>query len=168
MSINGSIKLNLGVENSGPAGCSTPSERFQSIIYNVEDGSEDDEIDLIWSDNRTLAASSSEDHDLTDGTLLNSFGVASVFDDVRLIVVRADDSNSNDVLVGGAGTNEFTSWVGAAGDQVKVRPGGVLFLYAPVSPYYAVSAGSADELRITNGGAGSDVTYCIYIGGSSA
>jgi hypothetical protein len=82
--------------------------------------------------------------------------------------VRAAAGNTNAVAVGGAASNGFVGWVADATDKINVRPGGVFGLFAPDSAGYPVTAGTADLLRIGNGGAGSSVTYDIIIIGASA
>jgi hypothetical protein len=72
------------------------------------------------------------------------------------------------VIVGGAAANQFLTWVGAATHTVTVRPGGLFQLIAPDATAYAVTATTADLLRITNSGAGTSVTYDIVLLGASA
>ena len=69
------------------------------------------------------------------------------------------------MLVGGAGSNGFTSWVGDATDVVKVKPGGALILVAPDATGYAVTAGTGDLLTITNSAGSTSVTYDVVIMG---
>jgi hypothetical protein len=85
-----------------------------------------------------------------------------------MICVVASSANTNNVLVGGAASNQFINWVGNSSDIVVVKPGGILFLYTPTDPGYAVTAGTGDLLKIANSGAGTGVTFDIYIGGTSA
>lgn len=126
-------------------------------------------MDLFWSGTRTIAISGTDDIDLA-GSLIDLLGQSCVFAEIRLICIIAAAGNTNAVQVGGTPTNTFTfvGWVANASDIVSIKPGGCLFLYNPNDPGYAVAAGSADTLKIANGGGGTSVTYDIYIGGVSA
>ena len=125
------------------------------------------QADRVFTDIRTLTASSSEDLDLA-GVLLDAFGVAITFARIKTLLVAADPANTNNVIVGNATTNGFISWVGAATHTVVVRPGGALLLAASDVTAYTVTAATADLLRIANSGAGTSVTYTIVLIGASA
>lgn len=126
------------------------------------------QADLLFWDQRTLAPSANEDLDLNGATLLDAYGANLAFLRIKGIFVGASAGNANNVIVGNAAANGFISWVGAAAHTVTVRPGGLLALVAPDAVAYAVTAGTADLLRITNGGAGTSVTYDIVLLGASA
>lgn len=125
------------------------------------------QADRVFSDTRTLAASANEDLDLA-GVLVDALGATVTFARVKGLYVAAATGNSNNVIVGGAASNGFVSWVGAATHTVTVRPGGVLLLAASDATGYAVTAGTGDLLRIANSGAGTSVTYDIVVVGASA
>ena len=167
MSVSGKQRIVLGLEHTNDGEIIDAFERLPTIDFDVVDGTESGEMDLLWHDQRTISASSSEDLDLS-GSLVDSFGTTMTFVDVRLLVVKASADNTNDVEVGGAGSNTFINWVGDATDKVIVKPDGMLYLYSPADPSYAVTAGTGDILKIANSGSGTSVTYDIYIGGVSA
>lgn len=125
------------------------------------------QADLLWTDNRTLAASASESLDLA-GTLTGAFGATLTFARVKALIIRAADGNTNDLLVGGAASNGFASWVGDPTDKVKIKPGGTFALIAPGATAYPVTAGTGDLLQVANSGAGTSVTYDVVIIGASA
>lgn len=125
------------------------------------------QADMIWSDQRTLAASATEDLDLA-GVLVGAFGNVLTFARVKAIIVRAAATNANAVVVGGAASNGLVGWVADATDKLNIRPGGMFELVAPDATAYPVAAGTGDLLRIGNGGAGTSVTYDIVIIGASA
>lgn len=124
------------------------------------------QADLIFSDKRTLAGSANEELDLS-GALVDVFGDAVVFVKVKCIMVISAAANGGDIEVGGSGANGFDSWVGAAGDLVKVKPGGAFALFAPDLAGYAVTASTGDLLRIANADA-SSADYDIVMIGTSA
>lgn len=130
-------------------------------------GTSADQADLVFSDTRTLAASTSEGLDLA-GVLSDAFGASLTFVEVVGILIVAADGNTNDVLVGGAASNAFAAPFGDATDKLRVKPGGFAFLAAPGNPAYAVTAGTGDILTVANSGAGTPVTYDIVVIGRSA
>lgn len=165
--VNGSLNVFMNLIHEIKLGTSTGLQIFDPITYAVTEGTTAGKMDLLWSSKRTLSASASEEIDLR-GDLVDLLGQTCVFVDVRMICIVAASTNTNAVLVGGAAANAFINWVGDASDIVSVRKGGCLFLYNPNDPGYAVTAGTGDLLKIANSGAGTAVTYDIYIGGVSA
>lgn len=139
----------------------------KAILEQWASGTGADQADQLWSDQRTINASSSENLDLA-GSLTDAFGATITFARIKLILVIAADANTNDVAVGGAASNQFINWVANSSDIVNVKAGGVLLLYAPGATGYAVTSGTGDQLKIANGGAGTSVTYQIVLIGASA
>lgn len=125
------------------------------------------QADRVWSDQRTLAASANEDLDLS-GVLTDAFGNTVTLARVKGLVVVAASANANNVIVGGAALNAWSTWAGDPTDTVVVRPGGLMALYAPDATAYAVTAATGDLLRVANSGAGTSVTYDIIVIGASA
>lgn len=127
------------------------------------------QADLIFSDQRTLAASAAEDLDLA-GVLTDGLGTTLTFAKIKALIVKAASTNTNNVIVGGAATNGFVSWAGGATHTVTVRPGGYMVLATGSADTtgYAVTAGTADLLKIANSGGTTGVTYDVIIIGTSA
>jgi hypothetical protein len=121
--------------------------------------------DRIWHDNRTLSASNADSLDLA-GVLTDPFGATISFVRVKGLLVYANTSNTNNLLVG-AGTNSFSSWMTGTTPTVVVKPGGLLFVMAPDAVGYTVTAGTADILTITNSAGGTSVNYDIVVMGAS-
>lgn len=133
----------------------------------LADGTGADQADQMWTDQRTIAASGTDDLDLS-GSLTNALGATATFARVRALYIEAALGNTNNVLVGGAASNQFINWVADATDKVVVRPGGVLLLANRDATGYAVTASTGDILRIANSGSGTSVTYNVAILGCSA
>lgn len=167
MAITGNLEIRNKLIHTESLDLTTPREWFENAVFTITSGTESSQMDQIWHDQRTLAASTAEDLDLA-GSLVDAFGTTLTFVDIRFIMVKASSANTNDVRVGGTGANAFFSFLGSNTDYIKVKPGGALFLYTPTDPGYAVTAGTADLLQIENDSSGSTVTYDIYIGGVSA
>jgi hypothetical protein len=141
----------------------------RSYVATLADGTAAGQANRIFHDQRTLAASANEDLDLA-ASLTDAFGASLTFARIKGLIVAADAGNTNNVIVGGAASNQFVSWVGGGAHTVTVRPGAVLALFAGQadSTGYAVTAGTGDLLRIANSAAGSTVTYDVILIGASA
>lgn len=119
------------------------------------------QVNALWTDTRTLAASATENLDLA-GVLTDGFGTTKTFTTVKSIVVTALAANTNNVIVGGAITN---AWVGPFSDSTathSVRPGG-WYGFGFGGTGYTVTAGTRDILKIANSSSGTAVTYSIVI-----
>lgn len=126
------------------------------------------QADLVWGDTNTLAASANTDLDLAAGALTGALGGTLTFARVKAIMLLAASDNTNNVVLGGAASNQFIGPFGAGTQTISVPPGGVALLTAPGVTGWAVTAGTGDLLRIANSGAGSTVTYTVLIVGASA
>lgn len=167
MSLNAKLILSLVATLTDPADLSTPTDELEEIIRaTLTSGVGTDQGNMMWHDERTLAASATEDLDLA-GSLTNSFGDTQTFARVKLIIVIADEANVNNVNVQRAAANGVPLFL-AASDGVAVRPNGVFLYFAPDATAIAVTAGTGDLLTITNSGSGTSVTYKVIIIGASA
>ena len=122
--------------------------------------------DLLFHDQRTLAASGTEDLDLA-GTLAGPFGAAQVFVEVRAIMITAAAGNTNNVRVTRPAANGLPLFL-AASDGIDIPPGGVFLWSCPADGKLTVTAGTGDLVTVTNSGAGTPVTYDVVIVGCSA
>lgn len=138
-----------------------------TLFQSLASGTGDDQADLLFTDTRTIAASSSENLDLAGTSLHNPFGTALTFATVKVIYIKASADNTNDVVVGGAGSNTFDGPFVDDTDQIAIHPGGV-FLVASPDTGWTVDAGTGDILKVANSSSGTGVTYDIVIIGTSA
>lgn len=138
-----------------------------AAVVDLATGTGAGQADRLFTDRRTIAASGTDDLDLA-GSLVDAFGATLTFARVKALYVSAAAANVNNVLVGGAASAQFLTWLGSATDKVVVRPGGFLLLAATDATAYAVTATTADLLRIANSSSGTSVTYDIAIVGCSA
>lgn len=134
--------------------------------YSWSNGTAKDKADIIWTDTRTIAASGSDDLDLT-ASLTDAFGTSLTFARLKAIIIAAAAGNTNNVNVGGD-TAAAVGFVADASDIVVVRPGGLLVWIAPDATAAAVTSTTADVLQIANSSSGSSVTYDIILIGASA
>jgi hypothetical protein len=122
-------------------------------------GSGPNQGDTLFQRTDTVAASSSETLQLNGGSLTDEFGNTLSFTSLKLLIVYASPNNTNNVVVGGAGSDTLASPFGAANNTVTLQPGGILVLIAPAGGY-AVSS-STSNLKIANGSSGSSVTFDV-------
>ena len=166
MALSGSIALQLqGILSTtrdlGAASCTeTLSQRVT-----ITDGSTANKATQVWGDTRTLGNGANEELDL-NGSLTNGVGATVSFTRVIAIGISAAAANTSTITVGGASSNAWEPWAGASGDKIKIRPGGCLMLTAPDATGLAVTAGTADLLKILNDAAGATAAYSLIIMGS--
>lgn len=130
--------------------------------YVFTDGVGADKAKEIWTDTRTLTASASENLDFA-GVLTDAFGNVLTFTKIKAIIVKADAANVNDVVIGNHATAAFVGPFGAAAHTIAIKPGGLAAFVAPDANGFAVTATTADMLKVLNGGAGTSVTYTIIV-----
>jgi hypothetical protein len=170
MALSGPIQLIIQLAHTGASDLTSPTETvINSANYSswtVADGTSANQMDLVWSDQRTLGAGASENLDLAGG-LTDIYGNTLTFARIKFIYVSAATANGDYVQLGG-GTNPFINWVANASDIVNVAPDGMFALTAPDATGYAVTAGTGDILKVTNADGAAGVTYDIVLAGASA
>lgn len=168
MPVTTNIKVSVDALQTGSIDLATLSAPH-SLSYTklLTSGTAAGQGDVVWSDVRTIAASSNDDLDLA-GTLVGAFGTTTTFVRVKSIMIVADAANTNNVVIGNAAATQFVGPFGAATHTITLKPGAAFFICDPGATAWAVSAGSTDLLRIANSGAGSTVNYSIVIVGASA
>lgn len=129
-------------------------------------GTSSGNADLIFMDTRTLAASATENLDLAGG-LVDPLGATLTFVTIKAIYVKASSANTNNVVVGGAGSNTLLGIFSDATDKILVKPGGVFMWVAPATGA-TVTTLTGDILLVANSSSGTSVTYDIVIIGTSA
>lgn len=135
-------------------------------ILQFASGTGANQADILWADERTIAASSSEDLDLA-GVLADAFGATITAAELVAILVVADAANTNNVVLGDA-TSPIPLF-GGTNPTFAVKPGGFFFIAAPgAAGQLTVGAGSTDDLKVANSSSGSSVTYKIAILARSA
>jgi len=126
------------------------------------------QADVMFTDTRSINASSSEDLDLV-GALTDALGTTFSPVRVKALIVSAAAGNTNSVVVGGASATQWAALLGTTG-TVTLRPGAFFAAVAGVADAtgYVCAAGSTDLLKIANSSSGTSVTYDIIVIGASA
>ena len=141
---------------------------LKSYATTLQSGAGAGQADKIFHDQRTLAASATEDLDLA-GSLTDAFGAACTFARLKALIVHAAAANTNNVLVGGVSAGLSTILTPAATGIAIVRPDATFAVFAGVADAtgYVVTATTADLLHIANSSSGTSVTYDVIMIGSA-
>jgi hypothetical protein len=166
MALSATIKAGISATHTSVLDLATatfPLSLFSSI--NLTDGTGASQADRIFSDSRTLAASATEDLDLS-GALTNAYGTVT-FARIKAILIVADAGNTNNVNFSRPASNGVPLFL-AASDGLPIRPGGVFLWACSDATGIAVTAGTGDLITLTNSAGSTAVTYSIVIIGASA
>lgn len=165
-SLTASLALSLAAQFANSLDVGSASYPVQySPNYIFTDGTGANQANKIWTDTRTIAASGNDDLDLA-GVLTDAFGSVISFTRIKALIVVAAAANVNDVVIGAAAATQVASIFGAVTHTIKVKPGGAFMIVAPDATGYAVTAATADLLRIANSAGGTGVDYTIAIVGT--
>lgn len=121
-----------------------------------------DQADVLWADQRTLAASATESLDLA-GTLAGLLGGTLTEAEITGIYLEADAGNTNDVVFFGAATNAFNGPLSGTTPKLTLGPGDVSLTTNRKG--WPVVASTGDVLLVANSAAGTAVSYKIVIVG---
>lgn len=117
------------------------------------------QANVLFSDTRTLAASATENLDLA-GALQDALGATIAAAEVVAIYFAAAQGNTNDVQITRPAANGVPLFL-AAGDGFALGPGD--FSVRSYRNGVAVTAATGDLITVTNGGAGTPVTYDVVV-----
>lgn len=169
MPLTTNVRVEVNAQETAPRDLGTAvMPHSLKAALSLANGALAGQANVIYSDTGTIAASGTATLDLA-GTLVGALGDTLTFARVKAIIVTAASANTNNVVVGGAASNGFSSIFADATDRVVVRPGGAFVLFTGAADLngYAVTAGTGDQLQIANSGAGTTVTYSIVVVGTS-
>jgi hypothetical protein len=138
-----------------------------SVEQAFADGTGSGQADRVFTDQRTLAGSATEDLDLA-AVLADIYGATITAAKIKAIAIRASVNNNvaNSVNVTRPASNGVPLFM-AAGDGISLAPGEVFVWFAPTGSGKAVTAGTGDLITITNGAGTNSVTYDVVILGTS-
>lgn len=144
----------------------SPAYTFdEKLVIDLLSGTGNGKADIVFTDERTIAASSNDDLDLA-GVLADIFGATITAAKIKAIIIFAAAGNTNNVVIGGAASNAVPVFSDAT-DKLPLKPGN-FFALTDKDSGITVTAGTGDILRIANSGSGTSVTYKIVILAASA
>lgn len=167
MALTSEIRISATATQTASADLGTPTFYAElAKTFQWASGVTANSADLLFSDERTLAASATEDLDLA-GVLKDAFGATVTMAEVVGIIILADAANTNDVVIGAA-LAAVPLFGGTSGTHA-VKPGGIFVAVAPnAAGLLTVGAGATDVLKVANSSSGTAVTYKIMVFGRSA
>lgn len=141
----------------------TVAQAITGLTYGTASG----QVDLVTCSQRTVNAASSATYDLYTGTdLKDLLGGTCAFRKVKYVLVTIESGgDASGVVVGGAASDEWVGFFSAAGDKLKIFPGGPAFQAG--SPAGVAVGAATKNLKIENAGAAA-VTVSIVVAGTSA
>jgi hypothetical protein len=164
--VTADVQAHVSGQLTGTNGLGTPTFPFDvTALAQFTAGTGVAQADKLFSDQRTLAASATENLDLA-GVLKDPLGATLTFGHVKMIVIIADPGNTNDVVVGGAATNTFIGPFADATDKVAIKPGHMLVLGGRGTGW-AVTPATGDIVLVANSAGTTGVTYKVLIIGTS-
>jgi hypothetical protein len=169
MPATGKITVHVNGSQTAPLDLGTATFPFStSGEANYAAGTAAGQIDRVFTDTRTLAASATENIDLA-GVHTDAFGATLTFAKVRAIYVSAASGNTNDVQVTRPASNGVP-WLMAAGDGIALRPGAFLAWASGTGDTnsVAVTPATGDLITFTNSAGTTGVTYTVVILGTSS
>ncbi|HEY4309850.1 MAG TPA: hypothetical protein VGN12_10400 [Pirellulales bacterium] len=134
----------------------------------LSDGAGAGQADLIWHDLRTVVAGGHDDLPLA-ALPQTIFGSAVTVDFATVkgvLIVNANTTSGDDLLVGAAATHAWSAPFGTATDRVHV-PAGSCLLLVNKNDGWTVAVGTSDTLRVTNPGS-DDIQYKVVLVGVRA
>lgn len=166
MPVTAEVRLSVSGHHTSPLDLGSANLPFTlAAALSLLSGTGANQADRVFTDQRTLNASATEDLDLA-AVLIDAFGAAITFATIKAIFITAAEGNTNDVLVTRPAANGVPLFT-AVSSGLPVKPGGA-FVWCCPGTGVVVTPGTGDLITITNGGAGTPVTYDIVILGTSA
>lgn len=154
--VTGSIRCTAGLSEALvselAAGTTSATLVFQKTFAN---GTGADAINSGWTDTRTLAISTPVT--LTLSALTDGLGRTRAMTKIRLLMIK--NNGTANLIVGGA--TAPVAIFSDATDKIIIPPGGVLVLVAPGASGIAVTATTADGLKLDPGATACPVEIVI-------
>lgn len=140
------------------------------VTLTLVSGGAAEQADHVWARTGSIAFGANWDIDF-DGGEDNAFGDAISFTEIKAILVYNNEGTGDPpIYVGGAGLNEFDSWVGDPSDTVIIPAGGLFLLACPgnaTTNGYVTAAGS-NIMRIHNSDGAEPATVDVVVIGCIA
>lgn len=152
-------------DNATAWGTNTSQGSQFSFSTSLADGTAANQANRLYVDQGSIAASGSLVLDLA-GSLTDVFGATITMARVKSFYIEMTGASS--ISIGANGAAPAPLWFGdAATDFLTVRAGGCFFIHAPDATGYALTATSADKLKILNNDGAVAAAYKIAIVGAS-
>lgn len=124
-------------------------------------------VDLLYVTNGTLAGSGTLNVDLA-GSVADFFGTTITMARVKVMYLENTNDTTSTGISFGNHAAPLVNWISVGTTTVSIRNGGCFFLCAPDATAYAVTATTADGLKLTNADGSNTATYKLVVAGCSA
>lgn len=167
-SLKANVKINAnGTLTNAPLDVGSSTFNFnETFSHSFANGTASGEANAVWTDKRTIAFGANDDLDLA-AVLSDIYGGVLTFTAIKFLAIKANDDNANALQFGGDTSANVPGIFGAAADFITI-PAGVTFTLLHPTTGYAVTATTADKLRLTNPGGAGSIGYEILIIGTKA
>ncbi len=139
---------------------------FPTTAMVFTDGTGLDQADMVYTETRTIAASTTEDIDLDAGGLLDAFGQTFTIAELKALIICAASANTNTVTI--LGDVNSVPILDTAATTLDLKPGGCFVFVDPSAAGVPVTAATGDILQVENTAGGTTVDLNILILGSSS
>lgn len=162
MTLSAKLYAAIGFILSGSPGEGSNEHEVDASLTPQEftTGSGANQANHAFADERTLAASTSENLDLYGG-LTDGLGQTINFANIKAILIKADAGNGGNIVVGAAASNPFLAGLAGTTPSFAIPPGGVFQISNPAG--WTVTDSSNDQLKIANSDSGASGKYSIFI-----
>lgn len=133
----------------------------KSKVLTMLDGTGLGQASKVWQDSGSQIQSVNTDLDTVGTGLTGAFGTVS-FTALKGIILIAGDLNPGNLIIGNV-TNGIVAPFGAATHSQAVAPGGIFMNINPSAAGFAVTAGTADLLRIASAATVGTYTYDLIL-----
>lgn len=163
-SLTGNFGVNLTFNESGTFDLVSGSlQHRKSALIQFLSGSGAGQVNKIYSDSFSVAQSTNTDLDLS-GSLTGVYGTV-VFTAIKGILIVAGTNTGLSNLTVGNVTNGIVAPFGAATHSIAIAPGGFFATANPSAAGFAITASTADLLRIATGATAGTYTFDVVVVG---
>ena len=165
--LNTDVKIVVSTDFASAGDLVTSDSKLRATYtLALASGTGADQADMIFSDQRTLTASTTEDLDVSGGALTDAFGTTFTITKVKAIVVCAASGNTNDVVAFGDAASVLI--LDTAATTHTIAPGGCFAAFDPTAGGWAVTDSTGDILQFANSAGGTSVIYDLVVIGTSS
>lgn len=162
MALSGSIQVNIAATLAKALDLQTVSAPLSmAYSWTIASGTAANQADKLFADTRSTAGTDSLD---MAGSLLDAAGDAFTPLRIKGLAIKAAGANTGDLRL--SRPSAGVPLLGATGDFITIRPGGLLLWVAPDATGIAVTPTTADLIDIVS--ASGTNAYDIAIIGASA
>lgn len=163
----GSVALQIAMLLSGDAGLSLPTDKLiPKFQFDFANGVGADQADRIYRATRSIAASTNDDLDLAGGGLVDVFGNALTFARLKAAIFYGRPTNVSTVTIGASAAAPVL-WFGSNTHTETLKARQLQCHVSPDASGWAITATTADVLRLANGAGGTAQVDVILIGAAT-